>query len=195
MGILLEDEAADIDALTRIFDASIESWNSKYAGREGVLLGINKDGIEAASHLGGKILHDCFPDSPDSFKRVAASIVMMSINPFIIGRAGNDDGMYVTVLQGDELRSFAIRFVIDSLPLLFSPLDQVYDDGKIMPMNWPGFFSEDLRDEFIEYINTLSTSEIVEWKNRALVYNKTRLARTILAVSLTLKSLYGRFPE
>lgn len=191
MGILFDDAARDEEEIKRIFEISLEVWNSKHTNQEGVLLAVNDEAIAAASHLGGEIIIKALPDPPDAFKRVAAMLVMMGVNPFIIGRVQNQNGLYVTVLQGDDLRDFAIRFAIDSLPLLFNPLDQQKSSGEWVEMKWPGFFSSELRDEFIKLIRSISKSDIIEWRARVITYNQVRLSRAVLSVSLTLKSVYG----
>ncbi|MGA2684078.1 MAG: hypothetical protein ABSF51_03400 [Verrucomicrobiota bacterium] len=194
-GILFSSFEEDCFEIHRVFEFGIEQWNSNWAGQQGVVIGVNKEAVEVASTLGGKIMYDSFPTSPDAFKRVAALLVMMALHPFVIGRAADPKGMYVRVLQGDDLRPFAIRFVVDSLPLIFGLLDQnVTKDGIdtwVTLNKWKGFRSNDLRDEFIKLLYSISKSDVIVWEGPVLKYRQDRLSRGILAVSLTLKAAYG----
>jgi hypothetical protein len=192
-GILFDNPEEDIFEIHRIIQNGIVAWNSAWATREGVVLGIKEGAVEVASYIGGGIMFKSFPTPPDAFKRVAALLVTMALHPFITGRAGNKDGMYVNVLQGDDLRPFAIRFIVDSLPIIFRNLDQKDDKGEWITLNqWPGFGCVELRDEFIKLLLSISRSDVFEWKEGVITYNQPRLARGMLAVSLTLKAVYGR---
>ena len=195
-GILFDDPAEDVSEICRIFQVGIEVWNSKWAAKQGVVIGVNEGAVEVASSLGGKIMFHSLPKPPDAFKRIAALLVMMALHPFIIGRATDKEkGLYVRVLQGDELRPFAIRFVVDSLPFIFSVLDQqVIKDGNPVwfTLNkWQGFPCDEIRDEFIRLLYSISKSDVFMWEGPVIKYHQDRLGRGILAVSLTLKAVYG----
>ena len=195
-GILFPDSGEDISEICRIFEIGIGEWNSKWAAKEGVVLGIRDNAVEVTSTLGGKILFVSLPKPPDAFKRVAAMLVMMALHPFITGRASDKEkGLYVRVLQGDDLRPFAIRFVVDSLPIIFSLLDQQVTIGEksiwLRLDKWRGFPNEEIRDELISLLYSISKSDVIMWEGSELRYHQDRLARGILAVSLTLKATYG----
>lgn len=194
-GLLFNDAEEDVFEIHRIFQIGIEEWNSKWASQQGVVLAINESAVQVASSLGGKIMFHTLPKPPDAFKRIAALLVMMALHPFIIGRAADKKGLYERVLQGDDLRPFAIQFVVDSLPMIFSLLDQsVEKNGAIGWVNlnkWRGFPSREIEVEFIKLLYSISKSDVFVWEGTVIRYHQDRLGRGILAVSLTLKAIYG----
>jgi hypothetical protein len=195
MGILYENNVLDTDLIFTICEVHAEHWNRKYAEEYGILLGIHREAVEAISIAGGNMLERSFPKddgTPSAFKRAATLLVMMCIHPFIVARQRDENGLFCKpVVVGDSLRDLAVRFMADTLPLVFSVL--VTDvNGEWVPLdNWKGFSSEDFETEFITFLKWLGNSDCVQHSLGNPVYNDERLTRIILGTSLILEASYG----
>ncbi len=201
MGIYYDDDAQDVEEISTMLQACTEDWNQKFTAEEHVILSINSDGdsvmgisnpIVTFSALGGELMNS-LPDEPDAFKRVATLLVLMCAYPFIIGRVEDSDGVYQKVLHGPDLRVFSVRFAIDSLPVLFYPLDQENENGEWVRIDWKGFVSAEVETEFAAILLDIARSGIAQIVDRRFVYSQDQLARAIVNASVLLKSNYGAF--
>jgi hypothetical protein len=195
MGILFDDIKRDVYAVRLVLETAIEIWNKRYAQKAGFALAISPSKINIICANGGTILKRCFPNppaAPSAFKRVGTLLVMMCLHPFLIVYGPDQHGEFSIPLKAtDEIVNWAMQFLIDTLPLLFSLL-YVKRNGEQIPLtDWRGFCSEHFADEFRVFLMWLGNSDIFDHKPGTLLYKDERLARIILATSLILESAYG----
>ncbi|MGZ4974119.1 MAG: hypothetical protein ACXWJB_03420 [Limisphaerales bacterium] len=196
MGILYERQDDDAALIVRICEIAASDWNTKFSNEFGVFVLIKPEAAEAISLAGGNMLLRSFPKdprTPSAFKRVATLLVMMCLHPFIVVRQRDENGEFkIPVVVAENLRDFAVQFIIDTLPLIFSVLMKQDDEGNWQPLDkWVGLPSEGFNDEFLLFLKWLGNSDCVVHSLGNPVYNDERLTRIILGTSLILEAAYS----
>lgn len=191
MGVLRDDHESDVGLILSICEEACEDWNIRFSGKEGVVLGVKREGVEAICRVGGRILALCFPAKPSAFKRVSALLIMMCLHPWLIVRRVGSEGVYDQIVFGDSIRDFAVDFMVDTVPIVLSTLESYVGTEWVALTNWQGFISQEFKNEFVVFLRWLGNSDLLTYSLGSPIYNDDRLARIILGTSLILESTYG----
>lgn len=199
MGIFVEDGSEDAAFIYDVCSAGCIDWNSRYANKSGYFIQIKRSAADAISHVGGQILKPedgrpcAFPASPNAFKRVAALLVSLSVHPLLVVLQRNgDDGVFSNLVYGDPVKPFAVEFIVDTLPIVFSALDVCLEDGTWVALDkWKGFPTPGFRSEFITKFLWQDNGELFRFDGGRSSYNWPRMEAEVLNLALTLEAVYG----
>jgi hypothetical protein len=196
VGIYYSDLEKDAAIIHQILTESLADWNRRFAEIEGVLLALKAPAAERISSLGNMVLTANFPELPDAYKRVATLLVTMALHPFIIGRRKDGDGVYTEIIHGQVLRNYGIIMGVDSIGQFLYPFEQwnTAENGWVQLNNWPGFPSEEAKNELANLISTYAHSGLVTFdkaNEKMLLYDQRKLYQAVLSVSLIVKQRYS----
>ena len=197
MGLLVtSDGEKDFKAIERVAKTVAGLWN-EYGGQDhGFQIVYGTDEIEACSTHASSIFKRFFPDPPGPFKRVAALLVFGRLFPFFAFNPPRPSPV--------EREEWLSRVVALMLPVALRLIraDIASHPGATTWKSidaWKGFPSVHYKIEFLAFLQWLDNFDWVidaidkispppPVDKRALI--ESRLARMILATSLTIEACY-----
>jgi hypothetical protein len=168
--------------------ACVEDWNRRFSRRDGLVLAVHEEAVVCAHQVGAKLLREYFSPT-NGFIRVAACLVALRTNRFLLIDATTQGATMVT-------EHFQCLFLVDLIPVLFWPIEQMTEGGQWVPLHqWKGFLFEETRGEFAEYLYEIGRGAVRMALQGRSEYRLAELGTATLAVSLILKEAYGPLSE